>query len=415
MSATSQFSCVIKRAKRKRPFASAVEVLVATLLTLRLVSGCDKPAETPSALVRDSAGIRIVETPLTNRIAAPVTIAEQPSVTIGQMEGEPQYLLSSVVGALQLPDDITVVANRGTNELRFYDKSGAWLKTEGREGQGPGEYEYLRALGRCRSEGFVGFDLSWQVNEYDAAGTFKNKSVVRPPDGVSPYNLACDEHGHFLILGWGRSGTSIPIGFHTTRDRLVLASSEGQITTDFGQRLVSERIGNERGSRPHPAGRATLFALHNDVAYIGSGERFELELYDLKGALQSLLRGPAIPLKMTDSLKSFYTDLAVARISPDRRPALRNEIASWQWPESMPAYTKLMVDDAGVAWLRAFQVDPRAAESWSLLDPQRGYLGDVTLTPGVTLLEAGTNHVLVLQRDSLDIERVLKFTMTRSK
>src|SRR5687768_6858209 len=104
MSATSQFRCVIKRGKRKRPFASAVELLVATLLALRLVSGCDKPAESPSTVVRDSAGIRIVETPLTNRIAAPVAIAEQPSVTIGLMEGEPQYLLSSVVGALQLTD-----------------------------------------------------------------------------------------------------------------------------------------------------------------------------------------------------------------------------------------------------------------------------------------------------------------------
>jgi hypothetical protein len=387
----------------------------AALVALTLMCGCNKAAQTPSVVVRDSAGIKIVETSTANRVAAPITLEERASFAVGEMEGEPQYLLSSVVGALQLSENVTVIANRGTNELRFYDKAGKWLKSEGREGEGPGEYEYLRALGRCRAEGFVGFDLHWQVNAYDANGTFQEKSVLRAPDGISPYNLACDDHGHFLILGWGRGTQAPQIGFHALRDHLVLASSNGTIATDFGQRLASERIGNERGSRPHPAGRATLFALHNDVVYIGSGERFELELYDLTGGLRKLLRGPAIPLKTTDSVKTAYTDLALARISPERQPALRNEIAKWEWPASFPAYTKLIVDHAGVAWVRAFQLDPRASEAWSLLDPERGYLGDVTLPAGLSLLEAGPDYLLVLQRDSLDIESVLKFRMTRAK
>jgi hypothetical protein len=378
-------------------------------------SGCGVTSQPESVVLRDSAGIKIVETPAANRFAAPIKLEERASFAVGEMEGEPQYLLSRVVGALQLSENLTVVANGATNELRFYDKAGKFLKSEGREGAGPGEYEYMRALGRCSAGGFVGFDLHWQVNTYDATGTFKDKSVLRAPDGISPYNLACDERGHFLILGWGRGTEGIPIGFHTARDRLVLSSKEGAIAADFGQRLVSERIGNERGSRPHPAGRATLFALHNDIAYVGDGERFEVELYDLTGALRKLVRGPAISLKITDSVKTTYTDLALARISPERRPALRSEIDKWEWPVSFPAYTKLIVDNAGVAWVRAFQLDPRASEAWSLLDPERGYLGDVTLPAGLSLLEAGRDYLLVLQRDSLDVESVLKFRWTRTK
>jgi hypothetical protein len=378
-----------------------------------LSSGCDRSTPSAASVRRDSAGTTIIETPIAQRRAAPITIVEGPSVSIGQIEGDARYLLSRVVGALQLPDGNIVIANGGTNELRFFDPTGKWLKSEGRTGAGPGEYEYLRALGKCRAPGFAAFDLHWQLNSYDAAGTFIEKSALRAPNGISPYNLACDEHGHLLILGWGHPAKGIPIGFYSARDRLVLASSDGTIRSDFGQRLVSERIGNEHGSRPHPAGRATLFALANDLVYVGSGERFELELYDLGAKLRTLVRGPAIPLSTTDSVKAAYLQSTLARVSPDRQPALRNEIANMQWPETLPAYTKMIVDPNGIAWVRAFQLDPSASETWSLLDPERGYIGDLSLRAGQSLLEAGRDYLLVLNRDSLDVESVRRLRLNR--
>lgn len=382
---------------------------------LAILTGCGTSAESNAIVMRDSAGIKIIEASYSQRRPAPVTIADRASFDVGLIEGEPEYVLSRVVGAMQMSDGNTIIANGATNEIRFYDSAGKWLKSMGRAGQGPGEYEYLRALGRCRAGGFVGFDLNWQVNAYDVTGTFQDKTVLRAPDGITPYNLSCDDHGHFLILGWGHPTQGLPIGFYTTRDRLVLTSGDGKISKDFGQRLVSERIGTERGSRPHPAGRATLFALHNDVLYIGSGERFELELYNLDGALQTLIRGPAIPLNTSDSVKTAYMDWALSRVPAERQAALRNEIARWQWPESLPAFTKLLVDDDGIAWVRAFEIDPQATETWSLLDPERGYLGDVKLGADMSLLEAGRDYVLVLRRDSLDVESVLKLTLDRGR
>ena len=394
-----------------RPLARLLCVVTGFLV----FTGCKRTGPTNSVVVRDSAGIRIVETSDPHRVPAAFTISDQPLFVVGQMEGEPQYLLSRVVGAMALSGGSTVVANGGTNELRFYDSKGKWQKSEGREGGGPGEYEYLRALGRCRAGGFVAFDLHWQLNAYDLTGKFQEKSALRAPDGISPYNLACDERGHIAILGWGHPTQAIPIGFYTARDRLVLASGDGTITKDFGQRLVSERIGTEHGSMPHPAGRATLFAIQNDVLYVGSGERFELELYDLNGALHTLVHGPAVLLKTTDSLKNAYTEWALSRVSAERRPAYRNDMAKWEWPAALPAYTKLVVDDYGIAWLRAFELDPRKPETWSLLDPDRGYLGDVALGPGVSLLEAGRDYLLVLRRDSLDVESVVKLRLNRTR
>jgi hypothetical protein len=49
------------------------------------------------------------------------------------------------------------------------------------------------------------------------------------------------------------------------------------------------------------------------------------------------------------------------------------------------------------------------------LDPEEGYLGDVHLSPGQTLLEAGSDYLLVLSRDHLDVERVERYLLTRTR
>lgn len=379
-------------------------------ILLLATAACEAPASAPEVVVRDSAGVRIVETASAVRFPAPITIPDTQAVRIGAVAGDPEYLLSRVVGAMQLPNGEILIGNRGTNELRFYDPQGQFLRSEGREGEGPGEYEYLRALGRCRADGFVAFDLSWQINSYDAEGRFLDKTVLRAPDGRTPYNVACDPHGHFLILGWGRTATEEGprIGFYETRARLLLTSREGELATDFGERLVSERIGSTGGSRPHPAGRATVFALHDDVVYVGSGETFEIELRDLDGELRSLLRGPSIPLETTDSVRAAYLERALSLASPERRPAVRRQVGEWDWPPRVPAYTALVVDPDGTAWLRAFRIDPEEPEVWSLLDPARGYMGDVTLRPGQTLLDVGRDYLLLLERDARDVESVVR-------
>jgi hypothetical protein len=386
-------------------------LLIAGLL---VVSACETGGRAPTATVRDSAGIRIVETSDVARHEAPFIVGDTPTFAVGRVEGEAPYLLSRVVGAIQLSDGAILVANGGSNELRLFSPQGEFLRAEGSEGQGPGEYEYMRGLGRCRQEGYVAFDLNWQMNAYDEHGRFVDKTVLRAPDGISPYNVACDQEGRRLILGWGRTVTAGPrIGFYAARDRLVLANRDGQLLADYGERLVSERIGTARGSRPHPAGRATVFASHDGGVYVGSGERFEVERYDLKGRLQALLRGPSLALAVTDSVKRLYRDTQLDAVAPEHRPALRAELEAWQWPETLPAFTDLVVDARGVLWLRLFRVGPQEPEAWALMDPTSGYLGDITLRPRQSLLEAGGDYLLVLQHDSLDVQSVVRLPLDR--
>ena len=55
-------------------------------------------------------------------------------------------MLDGVIDALVLSDGRIVVANQGTYELRVFNPSGIHFDTWGGEGEGPGEFPYLRGL-----------------------------------------------------------------------------------------------------------------------------------------------------------------------------------------------------------------------------------------------------------------------------
>lgn len=386
-----------------------------TLLSAAVSCGGSE-APSNSIIVRDSSGVRIVATSAPARFPAPWQIAEAPDWSVGETEGAPEYLLSRVVGAMQLPDGRILVANGGTNEIRAYDSEGRLVETFGREGEGPGEFQYLRAMGRCQDDGITAFDLNWQVTRFSSEGAVLGREVLRTPDGVAPYNLACDPEGRILLLGWGMDWSASPqLGFHVVRDRLLLTSLQGEDEAELGVWLVSERIGTPNGSRPHPAGRATVFDLHDDQVFVGSGEQFEVEVRGLDGTLHALLRGPRLSLEVTDSLKARNLEVMLRGVEAARQPTVRTSVGEWDWPESIPAYTALQVDSEGVVWARAYSVDPLTGETWSLLDQEEGYLGDLQLPPGQDLLEVGNDYLLVLSRDELEVERVERYALNRSE
>jgi hypothetical protein len=387
------------------------------LAALAVLVGCGTAESQGESMpaVRDSAGISIVEPRASEPKPAQWAVDTEPYWLVGELEGQTEYLFSRIAGALDLGDGRVVVADGGTNELRFFDDDGQWIESLGGEGQGPGEFEYIRALDFCYPDGFVAFDLNWQKNNYLMDGTFVEKTVLRVPSGITPYSLACDSGGNVLMLGWGRDGSGGPIiGFHQAYDQLLLTDAEGEIQADLGERLSSERIGSQYGSRPHPAGRATRMALHDGLMFVGSGESFEVEVRSLDGTLTHLLRGPQISLEVTEPMKDAYLQGQLARAEDaTRRASLRSQIEGWEWPATAPAFTELMVDGAGVVWVKRFSIEPDTNETWSLLDMDRGYLGYIELGAGQELLSIGDEDLLVRIIDEFDVERVGKLALDR--
>ena len=182
-------------------------VLITALAAGACESGRDNGDDANAAIVRDSAGITIVE----NRDTDPSGIARwtvdtAPYRTIGVSMGDSVYEFARVGGVRQLPNGMIVVLNgRGESafELRFFDSTGKHIATHGRHGEGPGEFRWVNFVGSVGGDTVIAVDfpnsrLSWVSA---SAGYLRSSRL--------------DENGFRKVVGedaYGMIETMTPLG-----------------------------------------------------------------------------------------------------------------------------------------------------------------------------------------------------------
>ena len=74
----------------------------------------------------------------------------EPLLSIGLVEGANEYLFAGINGGALLADGSVVVSDRAHFRIQKFGPDGEHLWSRGREGEGPGEFEYVLGPG-CRS------------------------------------------------------------------------------------------------------------------------------------------------------------------------------------------------------------------------------------------------------------------------
>ncbi len=126
-------------------------------------------------------GIQIVEN--TGPIWGPDEawrLSDDPVLTIGVATGAEEYELYDVVAALRLNTGEIAVACGGTYEVRFYDSTGVYLRTVGRQGGGPDEYNLMWNMWRLGTDSLALFD--YRNNRITVLGLRGELGRDGPPD-----------------------------------------------------------------------------------------------------------------------------------------------------------------------------------------------------------------------------------------
>lgn len=335
-----------------------------------------------------------------------------PTLSIGGLTDDERYALSRVVGALPLPEGGLVIADLYAQGLRAYTAAGVHVRTVGGEGEGPGEFERIRGLGRCESERIVAFDLSWTRNVYDYELEWLGQYPAEiPSPGQTPYQLACEPSGHIVVTGWGDFRAHFRPGYHVATAPVLLLW-DGQVVHDFGERLSSERVGTVRasgepsGSGPHPFGRQTSVAISTDRVYLGDASEYLVEVYDLRGNRLPDIRWSGPPRAIEPRHYDLYLQDLLDGLDDVSRAGVRRAIRDLPRLEAFPAYDELRVDAGGALWVRAFPRPGEARVEWRVFDPVGGALARLTIPASWALLDIGDEHVVYVERDELDVETV---------
>jgi hypothetical protein len=386
-----------------------------------LGSSCDSGAGGSTAMVRDSAGIRIVEN------TAPLcqtdevwSIAPEPLVDVGHVD-DPEQQLFRVSGATRLSDGRIVVANAGSSQLRFYDGSGNHLVDIGRQGRGPGEFQYLAGVVRG-----VGDTLHVPAG-IDRIITFASDgSLVRetPAGYLGLFKQPWMTEGGRLMpdrtwLLWvyenrmdRPDGSYRPIlGFVRFDPATGAQDTLGWFLSGMHERAAGET-------------KSVAFSPNSSAAWSGShmfagdSKAFDIHAFDRDGTLSHIVRMATEPKPVTEEMKAAYRASYIERVSADPRAAANMEryermMAELAWAPTLPAWRQLAGDEAGNLWVSDYSAYAVTAD-WKVFTPDGRWLTNVRLPDGIRVLELGDDYLLGLWLDELDIEHVRMYEIVKA-
>jgi hypothetical protein len=398
--------------------------------------------------IRDSAGVTIIADSAPVWKAGEEWIVDKgPSLDIGVTEGDERYEFAEARGPVRLSDGRIAVANMKTTEIRFFDAKGRFLKTVGRQGQGPGEFEQLWRLNKIAGDSLMALEPVSLTSIYTSAGTYVRRFRLDKgyPGFTNIWWLGRLDAGYLVAMSLARRGTrsmsqdelkgsgesegavvapKAPFGYHDSLTHF-LYTMDGRLVDSIGS-----FPGQPVGAGPEFAPSAA-YAFSGDRFYHTPGERIDIREFVLNRttAGTGLVRGRPMRVARIIRLPARETRFVT---DADREPYIAERVAAYKrsgragptveasvrratrFAEVRPAHANQMrVDPDGNIWLKHWTADPAAAERWSVIDSTGVWLGDVDTPLRFKTNEIGRNYVLGLWVDAYDVQHVRMYTIRK--
>ncbi len=399
-----------------------VRNLSAALLGVAAITACSSAGGSYTSVeMWDSAGATIVQShePTWAEDEAWL-VSPEPELTIGLLQGAAEYQLVNVTAAARQSDGDIVLVDGGVREVRLYDHEGTYVRTLGRAGSGPGEFQNpTQVLVSAADSVLVWDNAFYRVSRFDSAGAFASaQSVDRgwiakaidPPLYPGSADLLPD--GQLVVrlvektlLKGGPAAASRPrsgalkVSVDLSRiDTLMFVAGIEQVSVDapWGQASVVP-----------PLAKRTVTAVGATKARTCIGEQEGPEVVCFgPDASRTIVRWASEPAPVTEREIATWRDTTVAqytqKLSRDAALQVLNQVPA---PTSRPPYARILLDRAGNLWVESGRANGTAPETmdYFVFNPTGAWLGVVALPP-IEVLEIGDDYVLGIYRDELDIQ-----------
>jgi len=415
-----------------RPTPVLGSLVIALACSLAVACAQDAPGDLsgPSSVHSDSAGVEIVLTSTAaDSVPAFATIDTHPSLKLGALDGRPEEQFGSVLDVLPLSDGGVAVLDGQAAEIRLFDAGGAYRRTLGFQGDGPGELRTPTALGRVGGDSLAVFDRrATRITRFALDGGLGGVTTLAA-EGRAPVTRAAFLPDGRLVgqSAWtGRPGDFVPppegtyalmtdsavLALYTpgraVLDTLaVLPSSENivRIMTDGRSISIFKRLA--------VFGRSAVFQAHPDGVWAGFNDRFELHLLDASdGRVVRVIRAPGLERPTTEDMAGEIRADAIAR--SDQTPERLSVLDAWYdhspLPDALPAYDRIVVDDRARLWVREWS-GTGPARRWWIFSRAGDLLGSADAPEGATLYAVRCGAAWAVVRDELDVAYVVRYVV----
>lgn len=403
------------------------------LLPLAACGDSGEPLST-QAQVTDSAGIAIVTNPPSDAVYA--TVAPEPILSIGAVEGPDEELFGRIASATRDGAGNFIVADGQSGEIRVFDAGGTYLRTLGNSGEGPGEFRALAGAWPTAEGVIVAVDRRLdRITQFGPEGQLLATATLRglgEQPLITPIRLAGSDallsrvqslnvpttvvQGTFSLED-ALEGLANPLGNrpeflvrHDLAGALIdtVATVPGQATqistqdrgADMSIMMIQVPFSAAPVAAASPTGRVA----------VTTGRSFEFSLHGPGGTLERIVRLAEEPPVRTDAHVEAWVrgGSALGREPPDETQveATIRRYEEMAMPERLPAWNSLVIADAGEIWARRFAIRGGETVPRDVFGADGNYLGQVEVPANLRIQHIAEGRLTVVSTDDLGVERV---------
>jgi len=395
-----------------------VRRLALCVLAVALVS-CRDGSREGTYSVRDSSGIQIVSNPATVRgDSGCVAVDSVPMLTIGGAGAEGPYDVQRAGSALRLAEGGVVVLNGATSELRFFDSAGRYVRTFGRTGSGPGEFQSLAGLLWFGADTLMVADYGTaRISLVSAAGALLGTIGLRGEFGGGLLGRLADGS---LVFSAGRGYSP---GAQTGRRRdpvyLLRVSREGAVLDTLGAFPDWESYVEGDAQRvmvtSAPFGRGTYFALTGGRVFVADNAEYRVRVYADGRRLERIIERAYEPVALT---AAEVNREKAQRVRSTTRPQFLAQIERMyqrdRLPETLPAYGPVAVAADGWVWISGYSPAEDGRVRWNIFDAAGRLRCALALPSAFSVREIGHDFLLGVQTDADELQQVRLYGLRRS-
>ena len=356
-----------------------------------------------TAVVRDSAGVEILEYSLEALEGAPVLSLET-TLELGGLSDDPAFQFFQVTDAARLGDGRIAVANSGAWEIRFFSPDGSHLQTVGRQGEGPGEYRGTLTLTLVAGDSLLIFDQRLR------------RWTILDPDGVVVDVVLPEEGGGRLAMPGAVGESSVLV------TSIVIDPQDGDLGREWLEVMRYARDGALEGTVGRVRGRvpSRIDAIRGGVIFesdpsivtvpggfvVGDGAP-HIDFFDDTGVHIRRVEWPDPGTQVTAEHRERYTAWFVGAVELQFRERRERVLELLSFAERFPAYSEVHAAQDGTLWVREYDMpSDEGPVSWLLFNPRGGLLGELLLPKDSRFLDAGPDWVLLRHLNELEVERI---------
>ena len=320
------------------------------------------------------------------------TLRAVPAVRIRAIAAGPANEVGDIAAAVHLSSGTYAIADNVNNQLHFYSAAGRFMRTVGRRGTGPGEFQMVRWLGECGRDSVYAFDVMQnRISVFAPDGKFVRSFA--PPAPLVGF-VRCTLDGTMLYVASGNTLGAIRRGAIQTSD------NTGKLLYRSPELLLDEG---------RPLGTSIKIAIAPQVVAYGNGDSAFVTMMSVRGEtphrVPAGLAGREPTVANRNAARDYWaTAIKGAEYDYER---MRDMIRKLEPVKTLPAYTDVFIDVATKAmWVKTSTFgDPSTILERRGLDGARQ--GTATLPPGLKIQQIRGDVLVAMLPDAKTGEQVL--------